>query len=200
MLSYPLPEAETLLISKLETAQQSLANCEDDVDFLREQITVCFIYYKNLETYLLFLFLRGDKVLMGFFWENRQWKSLLQECIIGMLGRGGRRKGVVVMMMGMMGREEVVGWRGEMELVGERERKKWDVIFFFLLSLEGRQEEEEESFLFESYYHRYLCPRKQARQESFLGQIKKYRIIFELGQLTNRRSVTSLDEKKKKEI
>ncbi|KAL9528205.1 Prefoldin subunit [Sphaerulina musiva] len=39
MLSYPLPEAETLLISKLETAQQSLANCEDDVDFLREQIT-----------------------------------------------------------------------------------------------------------------------------------------------------------------
>lgn len=43
MLSYPLPEAETLLISKLETAQQSLANCEDDVDFLREQITVCFI-------------------------------------------------------------------------------------------------------------------------------------------------------------
>lgn len=41
MLSYPLPEAETLLISKLETAQQSLANCEDDVDFLREQITVC---------------------------------------------------------------------------------------------------------------------------------------------------------------
>lgn len=43
MLSYPLPEAETLLISKLETAQQSLANCEDDVDFLREQITVCFL-------------------------------------------------------------------------------------------------------------------------------------------------------------
>lgn len=41
MLSYPLPEAETLLISKLDTAQQSLANCEDDVDFLREQITVC---------------------------------------------------------------------------------------------------------------------------------------------------------------
>lgn len=51
-------------------------------------------------------------VLMGFFWENRQWKLLLQECIIGMLGRGGRRKGVVMMMMG---REEVVGWRCEME-------------------------------------------------------------------------------------
>lgn len=45
MLSYPLPEAETLLISKLDTAQQSLANCEDDVDFLREQITVCFLIF-----------------------------------------------------------------------------------------------------------------------------------------------------------
>lgn len=40
MLAYPLSEAEELLISKLETAQQSLANCEDDIDFLREQITV----------------------------------------------------------------------------------------------------------------------------------------------------------------
>lgn len=100
----------------------------------------------------------------------------------------------MMMMMGMMGREEVVGWRGEMEWM--RERKKWDVIFF--LSLEGRKEEEESS-LFESYYHRYVCPRKQARQESFLGQIKKYRIIFKLGQLTNRRSVTSLNEKEKKE-
>lgn len=49
MLSYPLPEAETLLISKLETAQQSLANCEDDVDFLREQITVCFFFYFSLQ-------------------------------------------------------------------------------------------------------------------------------------------------------
>ncbi|KAF2459433.1 Prefoldin subunit-domain-containing protein [Lineolata rhizophorae] len=39
MLSYPLPEAETLLISKLETAQRSLANCEEDLDFLREQVT-----------------------------------------------------------------------------------------------------------------------------------------------------------------
>lgn len=67
--------------------------------------------------------------------------------------------------MMMMGREVVVGWRGEMERV--REGTKWDVIFF--LSLEGRKEEEE-SFLFESYYHRYLCPRKQTRQESFLGQ------------------------------
>lgn len=74
-------------------------------------------YYTIPRLIFCFFFERGDKVLMGFFWENRQWKSLLQECIIGMLGRGGRRKVVVVMMMGMMGREvvEVVGWKGEME-------------------------------------------------------------------------------------
>lgn len=40
MLSYPIPEAEELLISKLGTAQKSLSNCEEDLDFLREQITV----------------------------------------------------------------------------------------------------------------------------------------------------------------
>ena len=40
MLSYPTAEAETLLESKLSVAQQSLANCEEDLDFLREQITV----------------------------------------------------------------------------------------------------------------------------------------------------------------
>jgi hypothetical protein len=40
MLSYPLAEAEELLVSKLQTAQKSLANCEEDLDFLREQITV----------------------------------------------------------------------------------------------------------------------------------------------------------------
>ncbi|KAI9688905.1 MAG: peptide chain release factor 1 [Bathelium mastoideum] len=39
MLSYPISEAETLLESKLKTAQVSLANCEEDLDFLREQIT-----------------------------------------------------------------------------------------------------------------------------------------------------------------
>lgn len=40
MLSYPLPEATALLSSKLEAAQASLRNCEEDLDFLREQITV----------------------------------------------------------------------------------------------------------------------------------------------------------------
>ncbi|KAF6802158.1 prefoldin subunit 3 [Colletotrichum sojae] len=39
MLSYPIDEAETLLQSKLSTAKLSLSNCEEDLDFLREQIT-----------------------------------------------------------------------------------------------------------------------------------------------------------------
>ncbi|KAK4166579.1 prefoldin subunit 3 [Cladorrhinum sp. PSN259] len=39
MLSYPIGEAEELLESKLGAAKQSLKNCEEDLDFLREQIT-----------------------------------------------------------------------------------------------------------------------------------------------------------------
>lgn len=41
MLSYPVDEAEVLLTSKLTSAKTSLSNCEEDLDFLREQITVC---------------------------------------------------------------------------------------------------------------------------------------------------------------
>lgn len=40
MLSYPVQEAETLLEGKLSGAEQSLENVEEDLDFLREQITV----------------------------------------------------------------------------------------------------------------------------------------------------------------
>ncbi|VBB81889.1 Putative prefoldin subunit [Podospora comata] len=39
MLSYPIEEAEELLDGKLEAARRSLGNCEEDLDFLREQIT-----------------------------------------------------------------------------------------------------------------------------------------------------------------
>ncbi|KAI2631181.1 Prefoldin subunit-domain-containing protein [Xylaria nigripes] len=39
MLSYSLDEAETLLISKLSAAKQTYSNCEEDLEFLREQIT-----------------------------------------------------------------------------------------------------------------------------------------------------------------
>ncbi|KAJ5808493.1 peptide chain release factor 1 [Penicillium riverlandense] len=39
MLAYPLPEAESMLQEKLTAAEQSLANCDEDLEFLREQIT-----------------------------------------------------------------------------------------------------------------------------------------------------------------
>lgn len=42
MLAYPINEAEELLESKLNAAKTSLANCEEDLDFLREQVTVSF--------------------------------------------------------------------------------------------------------------------------------------------------------------
>ncbi|KAJ5130587.1 uncharacterized protein N7515_006626 [Penicillium bovifimosum] len=39
MLAYPLDEAETMLDDKLNAAESSLRNCEEDLEFLREQIT-----------------------------------------------------------------------------------------------------------------------------------------------------------------
>ena len=40
MLSYTLPAASTLLASKLATAESTLAAVIEDLEFLREQITV----------------------------------------------------------------------------------------------------------------------------------------------------------------
>ena len=40
MLSYPIEEAEELLTTKLKAAKTSLSYCEEDLEFLREQITV----------------------------------------------------------------------------------------------------------------------------------------------------------------
>ncbi|RPA77149.1 Prefoldin, subunit 3 [Ascobolus immersus RN42] len=39
MLSYPIEEAEPLLESKLNSAKENLAYAEEDLDFLRQQIT-----------------------------------------------------------------------------------------------------------------------------------------------------------------
>ncbi|PLB45753.1 putative prefoldin subunit 3 [Aspergillus steynii IBT 23096] len=39
MLSYPIAEAETMLQDKLSAAEKSLSFCEEDLEFLREQIT-----------------------------------------------------------------------------------------------------------------------------------------------------------------
>lgn len=40
MLSYKIPEATELLKSKLETAEASLNNTIEDLEFLREQLTI----------------------------------------------------------------------------------------------------------------------------------------------------------------
>ncbi|KAK2809013.1 peptide chain release factor 1 [Emmonsiellopsis sp. PD_5] len=39
MLAYPIDEAEELLSEKLRAAEASFNNCEEDLEFLREQIT-----------------------------------------------------------------------------------------------------------------------------------------------------------------
>lgn len=50
MLSYPLPEAVALLSQKLSGARQKMSDCEDDLDFLREQITVrCQLFFSILQ-------------------------------------------------------------------------------------------------------------------------------------------------------
>lgn len=51
MLAYPVDEAEELLGQKLSAAQQSRANCEEDLDFLREQITVGFYSHRKFESF-----------------------------------------------------------------------------------------------------------------------------------------------------
>lgn len=40
MLEYPIDEAISLLTSKLSGAEKSLASSKEDLDFLREQITI----------------------------------------------------------------------------------------------------------------------------------------------------------------
>ncbi len=41
MLAYPIDEAETLLHNRLESAEANMKSCEEDLEYLREQITVC---------------------------------------------------------------------------------------------------------------------------------------------------------------
>lgn len=45
MLAYPMGEAEELLEGKLEAAKSGLENAEEDMDFLREQITVSGFFF-----------------------------------------------------------------------------------------------------------------------------------------------------------
>ena len=53
MLSYPVAEAEELLESKLAVAKNSLENCEEDLDFLRQQITVSHSSSRHVDTVLI---------------------------------------------------------------------------------------------------------------------------------------------------
>lgn len=48
MLAYPIPEAEQLLKSKLDTAKKSLETCEEDMEFLREQITTLEVAFARV--------------------------------------------------------------------------------------------------------------------------------------------------------
>lgn len=41
MLAYRIAEADEMLDEKYNAAKMSLSNCEEDQEFLREQITVC---------------------------------------------------------------------------------------------------------------------------------------------------------------
>ena len=70
MLAYPISEAETLLEGKLSGAQQTLENCEEDLDFLREQITVRAL---NVTP-------RWVQLISG----HRHWRLQRQECTTGM--------------------------------------------------------------------------------------------------------------------
>lgn len=48
MLAYPMEEAEELLEGKLQAAKSGLENAEEDMDFLREQITVSVLLWLGL--------------------------------------------------------------------------------------------------------------------------------------------------------
>lgn len=48
MLAYPLDEAETLLDGRLNNAKKNQENCEEDLEFLREQITVCLHHDRSI--------------------------------------------------------------------------------------------------------------------------------------------------------
>lgn len=79
MLSYPIVEAETLLESKLAVAQENQANCEEDLDFLREQITV---------TYICGVFCVFEYADTAF----RRWRWRRQGFITGTSCRNGKKR------------------------------------------------------------------------------------------------------------
>jgi hypothetical protein len=85
MLAYPTDEAETMLEEKLRAAQSSLDNCEEDLEFLREQITVCASLSGRKSSIQ-----KSAVVLRVLF--NRHWKWPLPASTTGMLCKRGKRR------------------------------------------------------------------------------------------------------------
>ncbi len=43
MLAYPIDEAEDMLRTKLDAASSTLKTCDEDMNYLKEQLTVSYI-------------------------------------------------------------------------------------------------------------------------------------------------------------
>lgn len=79
MLAYPMDEAETLLVERLGKAKKSLEDCEEDAEFLREQITVSSPY-------------SAYGIVPHSHHPARPWRSQQLECITGMSCKSARRR------------------------------------------------------------------------------------------------------------
>lgn len=84
MLAYPMDEAETLLVERLSKAKKSLVDCEEDAEFLREQITV-----SRLVMALMSALPRGNCVCSHL---ARPWRSRRPGYTTGTSCRSARRR------------------------------------------------------------------------------------------------------------
>lgn len=67
MLAYPLDEAETLLDGRLTNAKRNQENCEEDLEFLREQITV-----RLLHALISMAFSTTEETLILLLWQTME--------------------------------------------------------------------------------------------------------------------------------
>jgi len=112
MLAYPIGEAEEMLQEKLSAAQSSLSNCEEDQEFLREQITVRLRAFFSLYVFVVCI----DYI--------RPWRLRLLVCTTGMLcnGEKTRQMGKVTITL----RSRVV----ELVYYGRKLRDQFPLSFF----------------------------------------------------------------------
>lgn len=80
MLAYPLGEAETMLDEKLNAAESSLQNCEEDLEFLREQITVRSFRLREAHVWEVMIL-----ALLLTLTLCRHWRLPRRVCTTGML-------------------------------------------------------------------------------------------------------------------